>query len=265
MLQGLKPEELVSLLDYHRRQSTNEAIKTSLQSVIDFVGGGTARQPPLPPSTRRKETPRRQSTSPDENLQVKRSPTEDDLETGCFTDVSFAGTFAAQAQPEESGQLDTDGGCFTEVSFAGTFARPSCEPTRRLEDSTAVTVSKVVVNKAAAMSSAAKTARLPAFVVSQLEHCSAESQVGMQDASLTAREGGPAAILNSPVEAIAKDRQKAFNDTLLDKTLCISSEEKEKNLAHEKNHRKGTSNHPRLNCKKRINAWLKSLALFTTK
>jgi hypothetical protein len=101
------------------------------------------------------EVPQRKSNSPDENLLVKRTPTDDDLETGCFTDVSFAGTFAQAAQPEESFvALETDGGCFTEVSFAGTFARSSCEPPRpRLEDSrSAVRVSRVTVNPAAPLS-----------------------------------------------------------------------------------------------------------------
>ena len=34
-------------------------------------------------------------------IKVTPAPTEDDLQHGCFTDVSFAGTFAC-AQPEES-------------------------------------------------------------------------------------------------------------------------------------------------------------------
>jgi hypothetical protein len=137
-------------LDHHRRQSTNDVIKTSLQSVIDFVEG--SRQPQSHPIAK-SAAPRRKSATPDENLQVKRAPTEDDLETGCFTDVSFAGRFAHAQPGEESGGggLDsTDGGCFTEVSFAGRFARPSCEPARRLEESSAVTVSRVQVSKAAA-------------------------------------------------------------------------------------------------------------------
>ena len=37
------------------------------------------------------------------NLPVKISPTEDDLQKGCFTDVSFAGSFGV-AQLEESVQ-----------------------------------------------------------------------------------------------------------------------------------------------------------------
>ncbi len=105
------------------------------------------------------EVPQRKSSSPDENLLVKRTPTDDDLETGCFTDVSFAGTFAQAAQPEESVPLETDGGCFTEVSFAGTFARSSCEPPRPcLEDSrSAVRVSRVTVNPAALLSAVSVT------------------------------------------------------------------------------------------------------------
>ncbi len=150
----------MSLLDHHRRQSSNQLLKTSLQTVIDFVEGATTstttnREPKHQPSSLHMEAPQRKSSSPDENLLVKRTPTEDDLETGCFTDVSFAGTFAQAAQPEESSvPLETDGGCFTEVSFAGTFARSSCEPPRpRLEDSrSAVRVSRVTVNPAAPLS-----------------------------------------------------------------------------------------------------------------
>jgi hypothetical protein len=149
----LNPCELVSLLDHHRRQSSNQLLKTSLQTVIDFVEGATTSTTTnCKPKHQHKEVPHRKSSSPDENLLVKRTPTEDDLETGCFTDVSFAGTFAQAAQPEESSvPLETDGGCFTEVSFAGTFARSSCEPPRpRLEDSrSAVRVSRVTVNPAA--------------------------------------------------------------------------------------------------------------------
>jgi hypothetical protein len=144
----LKPEELMSLLDYHRRQSTNQMVRTSLQSVINLVGETRKSAGDVPSFG--ESLPRRKSTSPEDNLEVKRSPTEADLETGCFTDVSFAGTFA-QAQPEESLLLmeDTDGGCFTEVSFAGTFARHSLEPPgRRLEDGSAVTVSQVTVSRA---------------------------------------------------------------------------------------------------------------------
>jgi hypothetical protein len=153
----LNPGELVSLLDHHRRQSSNQLLKTSLQSVIDFVEGATTttRETRHQPSSLHMEAPQRKSSSPDENLLVKRTPTDDDLETGCFTDVSFAGTFAQATQPEESSvPLETDGGCFTEVSFAGTFARSSCEPPRpRLEDSrSAVRVSRVTVNPAAPLS-----------------------------------------------------------------------------------------------------------------
>jgi hypothetical protein len=156
----LNPSELVSLLDHHRRQSSNQLLKTSLQSVIDFVEGATTstttiREAKHQPSSLHMEAPHRKSSSPDENLLVKRTPTDDDLETGCFTDVSFAGTFAQAAQPEESSvPLETDGGCFTEVSFAGTFARSSCEPPRpRLEDSrSAVRVSRVTVSPAAPLS-----------------------------------------------------------------------------------------------------------------
>ncbi len=153
----MNPSELVSLLDHHRRQSSNQLLKTSLQTVIDFVEGATTTTTMTnrEPKHQNVEVPHRKSNSPDENLLVKRTPTDDDLETGCFTDVSFAGTFAQAAQPEESSvPLETDGGCFTEVSFAGTFARSSCEPPRpRLEDSrSAVRVSRVTVNPAAPLS-----------------------------------------------------------------------------------------------------------------
>jgi hypothetical protein len=157
----LNPGELVSLLDHHRRQSSNQLLKTSLQTVIDFVEDATTSTTTnCKPKHQHMEVPQRKSSSPDENLLVKRTPTDDDLETGCFTDVSFAGTFAQAAQPEESSvPLETDGGCFTEVSFAGTFARSSCEPPRpRLEDSrSAVRVSRVTVNPAAPLSAVSVT------------------------------------------------------------------------------------------------------------
>ena len=90
-----------------------------------------------------KESSPRPLTSSEEipaTLRVKKAPTEEDLSTGCFTDVSFAGTFATPVQ-QESTQ-----GCFTEVSFAGTFAQRSLETSHHLIQPQDVIVNKVTRN-----------------------------------------------------------------------------------------------------------------------
>ena len=67
---------------------------------------------------------------------VLATPTRSDLADGCFTDVSYAGSFASwQASPEEEdsvaggkittpddGSQNVNSGTFTEISYAGSFA-----------------------------------------------------------------------------------------------------------------------------------------------
>lgn len=125
--QSLSSGELLSLLHNHKRHSTNEALKSSVQPLIDYIEVSGSQL----------LGDEADDDRAGHNLEVKKAPTEDDLDRGCFTDVSFAGTFAT-AQPEESIQ-----GCFTEISFAGTFAQTSMESQHRLEDASAIVIKKV--------------------------------------------------------------------------------------------------------------------------
>ena len=82
---------------------------------------------------------------------VQTSPTDTELQSGCFTDVSFAGSFAGCHSPVEDekrrgGKKDnedghgTNSGTFTEISYAGSFASTgskssssSCSPVQSEE------------------------------------------------------------------------------------------------------------------------------------
>ena len=92
-------DDLISILDYHKRKSSNDDLKTSLQVVMDFVEHNKC-DPKDPIEERTNQVKLSESEA---NLPVKLSPTEDDLQKGCFTDVSFAGSFGV-AQLEESVQ-----------------------------------------------------------------------------------------------------------------------------------------------------------------
>ena len=92
-------DDLISILDYHKRKSSNDDLKTSLQVVMDFVEQNKC-DPKDPIEERTNQVKPSESEA---NLPVKLSPTEDDLQKGCFTDVSFAGSFGV-AQLEESVQ-----------------------------------------------------------------------------------------------------------------------------------------------------------------
>ena len=86
-----------------------------------------------PPSSPHPSQPSSNHSSPHSHTVVQTPPTDTEIQNGCFTDVSIAGSFAGSHSPVEDERRrggkkkseDSPGinsGTFTEISYAGSFA-----------------------------------------------------------------------------------------------------------------------------------------------
>ena len=71
------------MLNFRRRNSTNGETKAALNSILEFIGD------------------KKRTSDNLKDIVVKCDPSESDLSHGCFTDVSFAGSFAYTPPPLE--------------------------------------------------------------------------------------------------------------------------------------------------------------------
>ena len=98
---NISPEDLVERLNSKRRQSTSGETKAALVSIIEFISG------------------KKEDNNNAKNIGkgVKLDPSDSDLMNGCFTDVSYAGSFAYTPRPEEEVR-DCFMDCLHEEQFA---------------------------------------------------------------------------------------------------------------------------------------------------
>ena len=100
-------EELLDLLnDVHQSEDASQCLKISVQDMISRIEADT-KSKGTPQQQQQQEQQQQQQQQPIILTKTEPTPTEEDLNRGVFTEVSFAGTFAPQKAPVKMSPLNS--------------------------------------------------------------------------------------------------------------------------------------------------------------